>query len=210
MKARPDWSPIWIALSDLLMCFLVIAITLIATKKDADAQKPKAEFLITAEWDVGTDADVDLWLAPPEGKPVFYASREVGCATLDRDSRGFLDNVVTLSDGSKVKVSSDKETITLRCVNPGRYDIGVNLFQYRDGGNAVGDRTGLALKVHVEITRLNPSVHVEWAGDVTLDRVNQTINTVSFDLAPNGDLALTDPPLTPITNAAFKQAGYPP
>ena len=208
---RPAFVVVFIALFDLMGCLFGAEAVMVNPKKLEDtAQKPKAEFLITAEWSIDVDADVDLWTMMPEGKPVFYASREVGCGTLDRDSRGFLDNVVTLSDGSKVKVSSDKETITLRCTNPGRYDVAVNLFTYREGGNTVGTRAGLGLKVHVEVTRLNPELKVEWAGDVVLDRVNQTINTVSFNLALNGDLALTEPPLTPITNAAFKQPGYPP
>lgn len=208
---RPAFVVVFIALFDLMGCLFGAEAVMVNPKKLEDtAQKPKAEFLITTEWPIDVDADVDEWVMMPEGKPVFYASREVGCGTLDRDSRGFLDNVVTLSDGSKVKVSSDKETITLRCVNPGHYDVAVNEFAYREGGNTVGTRGGLGLKVHVEVTRLNPSVKVEWSGDVTLDRVSQTINTVSFDLAPNGELTLADPPLTPITNAAFKQPGYPP
>src|SRR5271165_1387817 len=76
----------------------------------------KALYLLTIEWDVGIDADADIHLMPPRGKPVFYASRQVGCATLDRDNRGFLDSIVELPDGSKTKVMTNKETIAIRCI----------------------------------------------------------------------------------------------
>ena len=47
------------------------------------------------------DDDVDLWVQNPSGKPVFYGSRDVGCAKLDTDNRGFMDGHVTLADGSR-------------------------------------------------------------------------------------------------------------
>jgi hypothetical protein len=31
-------------------------------------------------------SDVDLWVIDPVGRPVVYGSRQVGCASLDRDS----------------------------------------------------------------------------------------------------------------------------
>ena len=70
------------------------------TKAKVDGVKPKAEFLITADWKVELDSDVDLWLVGPEKKPVFYGSREAGCASLDRDSLGYSTAQITLADGS--------------------------------------------------------------------------------------------------------------
>jgi hypothetical protein len=137
-----------------------------------------------------------------------YGSRDVGCAKLDGDPRGFMDNVVTLADGSKVKVQTEKETVSLRCIEPGRYDIGVNLYAFRQNGMALhGALHGPGLKVHVEIVAINPNVHVVFAKDVTLDRVGQTINVESFDLSRQGEVALTEPPLELVTARAYKMAG---
>jgi hypothetical protein len=158
--------------------------------------KPKAEFLITADWPVALDSDVDLWLVGPEKKPVFYGSRETGCVSLDRDSLGFSTSQITLADGSTAQSESNKETATIRCIAPGHYDIGVNLYSDRElakGANAI--------PVRVEIIGLNPRVTTLFAGNVVLDQVGQTINVVSFDLTFDGQIKLTDPPLEPITNA---------
>ncbi len=206
-----DRSSIWIGLADLLLCVLSVVIVAVAPKEPAQSGVPeKAEYLMSAEWNVDLDADVDIWLIPPSKKPVFYGSREVGCARLDSDNRGFIDDLITLADGSTVKVDSDKETISLRCVEPGHYDLGVNLYAFRENGIAKsGALSGPGVKVHVEIVAVNPKVHVVYTKDVTLDRVGQTINIESFDLSRHGSIALTEPPLELVTARAYRTAGYP-
>jgi hypothetical protein len=207
-----DRSSIWIGLADLLLCVLSVVIVAVAPKEPAQNGVPeKAEYLMSAEWSVDLDADVDIWMAPPSKKPVFYGSRDVGCARLDSDNRGFMDEWIALADGSKVKVDSNKETISLRCIEPGHYDLGVNLYAFRqDGVTKVGARSEKDVKVHVEIVQVNPKIRVVFAKDVTLDRVGQTTNVESFDLSRQGEIALAEPPLELVTAKAYKSAGgYP-
>jgi hypothetical protein len=200
----PDRSPVWIGLADLLLCIVSVVIVAVApVKAKTDGIKPHAEYLLSIEWDVNIDADADIWLVGPSGRPVFYAARDIGCATLDKDNRGFLDSVVTLLDGSQVRVDSDKETISLNCIEPGHYDLGANLYAYNVNMKNQRERTDLTLRVHVEITGLNP-VRTLFSKDVTLDGVGQTINWASFDMARDGSIALVDPPLEPITTAYEK------
>jgi hypothetical protein len=203
-----DRSPIWIGIADLLLCVVSVVIVAVnPTKAKIDGVKPKAEFLITMESSVDIDADPDLWLLSPSGRPVFYASREVGCATLDSDNRGFIDSIITLADGSQAKVESDKETTALRCIEPGHYEVGVNLYAYRDKDhfNETG-RDGLGLKTHVEIVGLNPTVTLLFSKDVVLDRVGQTINVTAFDLDSEGKLTLAAPRLEPVTDGYLRLA----
>ena len=165
-----DRSPIWIGLADLLLCILSVVIVAVApTKAKVDGVKPKAEFLITADWKVELDSDVDLWVVGPEKKPVFYGSREVGCASLDRDSLGYSTSMITLADGSVVQAESNKETTTIRCIAPGHYDVGVNLYSDRELAKGLK-----SIPVRVEVTGLNPRVTVLSAKDVALDQVGQT------------------------------------
>ncbi|HKN27744.1 MAG TPA: hypothetical protein VJY34_07610 [Roseiarcus sp.] len=204
-----DRSSIWIGLADLLLCVLSVVIVAVAPKEPArSGVQEKAEYLITMESSPDIDADPDLWLITPSKKPLFYGSRDVGCAKLDGDPRGFMDNVATLADGSKVKVETEKETVSLRCIEPGRYDVGVNLYAFREkGATQLGALHGPGLKVHVEIVAVNPNVHVVFAKDVTLDRVGQTINVESFDLSRQGEIALTEPPRELVTANAYSRAG---
>ena len=197
-----DRAPIFIALCDLLLCVLAVVIcSVAASKAKTDGVKPKAEILISADWPLADDVDVDLWVVGPERKPVFYGSRQVGCADLDRDSLGFSTSKITMSDGTVGQQDSNKETISIRCLNPGRYDVAINYYaQHSFAGGSV--------PVHVDITSLNPTVKSVAVKDASLDHVGQTINMLSFDLDKDGNITLADPPLEPVTQT-FAQKSSP-
>jgi hypothetical protein len=206
-----DRSPVWIGLADLLLC--VVSVVIVAVNPPTPKAKgveTKAEYLITAESSPLIDADPDIHVMPPSKHPVFYGSRDIGCAKLDGDPRGFMDNRIRLADGSYAMVETEKETVSLRCIEPGHYDVAENLYDYREGGLSVGDkRRDLGLKVHLEIVALNPEVHVLFAKDVILDWIGQTINVVSFDMGRGGSITLVDPPLEPITKSYQKRLAEP-
>jgi hypothetical protein len=209
MSAR-DRSPVWIGLCD--MALSVLAVVIVAVNPPApkaSGVEMKAELLATVEWSVDIDADVDIHMMPPSHHPVFYGARDIGCATLDRDNRGFLDSIITLADGSQTRVDSDKETIAIRCIEPGHYDLAANLYAYRVGGAGQENRRDLGLKVHVEILALNPQVQVLFSKDITLDSVGQTVNWASFDMRRDGSITLVDPPLAPITHDYQKRISEP-
>lgn len=192
-----DRSPMWIGLADLLLCIISVVIMAVApSKAKVDGVKPKAEFLIQTDWDVARDVDLDQWVVGPSRKPVFYGSRQVGCADLDRDSLGFSTSLITLDDGSTVHMKSNIETTSLRCIEPGHYDVAVNLFSYH------GD-TGQPISATVTITGLNPNVRTVWTNKdpIVLTHLGQTINVVSFDLDKDGNVTLVSVPLEPVTSA---------
>jgi hypothetical protein len=191
-----DRSPIWIGLADLLLCIISVVIVAVApVKAKTDGLKPPAILLITADWPIADESDIDLWVVGPTRKPTFYGSRQVGCSDLDHDDVG-TSSRITLADGSTVTAVSHKEVTTLRCVEPGRWDVAVNNFTQRSDG---------PITVHVEIIGLNPNVTTLWAGNVTLSHVGQTVNTISFDLDRGGKLTLVDAPLESVLDAYEKQ-----
>lgn len=195
-----DRSAIFISLADLLLCVVSVVIVAVAPVKAKQDGIRNARQLISADWDVALDSDVDLWVIGPTHKPVFYGSRLVGCSSIDRDSLGHSTSLVTLADGSITRQDSNKETDSVRCIEPGHWDIGVNLYSDREL------RAGVkGIKTHVEITNLNPYVSTVWAGDVVLSRVGQTVNVVSFDMAPDGTITIVQPPLEPITDVFKKE-----
>jgi hypothetical protein len=96
-----------------------VIVAVAPTKAKVDGVKPKAEFLITADWPVALDSDVDLWLVGPEKKPVFYGSREAGCVSLDRDSLGFSTSQITLADVyGAVGIEQGKGDDPVHCPGP--------------------------------------------------------------------------------------------
>ena len=84
----------------------------------------------------------------------------------------------------------------MRCIAPGHYDVGVNLYSDRELAKGA-----TSIPVRVEVTGLNPRVTVLFAKDVALDQVGQTINVASFDMGFDGKIKLVEPPLEPITDA---------
>jgi hypothetical protein len=195
-----DRSPIWIGIADLLLCVVSVVIVAVAPVKAKTDGVKNARQLITADWPVALDSDVDLWVVGPSHKPTFYGSRANGCAALDRDTLGYSTSLITLQDGSVVQQESNKETTSLRCIEPGRWDVGVNLYSDREL-----DKGAKSIKVHVEVNDLNPIVHTLFSGNVELKKVGQTINVVSFEMAQDGSIKLVDPPLAPVTDQ-FRKA----
>ena len=108
-----DNSPIWIGLADLLLCIRSVIIVAVApTKAKVDGVKPKAEFLITADWKVELDSDVDLWLVGPDKKPVFYRSREAGCESPRTRQPRLFDGADHARRRLLAQSESNKETAT--------------------------------------------------------------------------------------------------
>ena len=85
----------------------------------------------------------------------------------------------------------------------------MNGLRRKNGATLRGALHGPGVKVHVEIVAVNPTVHLVYSKDVTLDRVGQTINVESFDLSREGKIALAEPPLELVTAKAYRTAGYP-
>lgn len=192
-------SASWVAFVDVLLCFLVVIMVLVSSHKSDDAQiNVKVEYMITATWNIEkNDADVDLWVVPPPGdKPVFYGNKEVGLVNLDLDCLGWTNTYVMLADGTKVTQKECSETITVRGLQPGHYDIGVHLF--RLGGKG-------PINVHVQAQKINPRVHVVWQGDVVLQGAKQSINVFSMDVDRQGEPTLVKVPDEPITNKYYEQ-----
>lgn len=190
-----DRAPIFVAFTDLLICLLCyVLIAVSPTKAKTDGVKPPAQFLITADWPISDISDIDLWVVGPSRKPVFYGSRQVGCADLDHDDVGSSSRI-TLADDSVVTAVAHKEVATLRCIEPGHFDVAVNEFT---------DNTRGLIPVHVEIVGLNPNVRTLFSGDVMLGHTGQTANIVSFDLDREGKLTLAQPPLESVLDAYEK------
>lgn len=183
------------ALIDLLGTSLGVALMAVnPTHAKVEGVKPKAEFMITSEWPLQDDSDVDLWVVGPSHKPTFYGSRQVGCTALDRDSLGNSTSLITLADGTVVQEATNKETTTIRCNDAGEWDVAVMLYSDR----MIRKGAAQFIPVHVEMIGLNPTVRTLAVADVKLDRVGQSINAFSFTLDKDGNAKLIPVPLEPV------------
>jgi hypothetical protein len=80
------WVDFWMALAVAFMCIAALALVVVMQK--AEANPPPGQLIVTLEWDTHIDADVDLWVAGPDGKAVGYLHRTSSVFDLLHDHRG--------------------------------------------------------------------------------------------------------------------------
>lgn len=154
----------------------VIAFLLINPVAKTGAVDNKAEFLITLTWPDGRREDVDLYVADPEGRLVWFRSREAGLMHLDRDDLGLGNDVIEVA-GKKVVNPVNQEIVSIRGIASGEYIV--NLHLYRD------DRSK-PVPVKVKVEKLNPRVELVFYGDVTLKRRGEEQTAVRFSVSADG------------------------
>jgi hypothetical protein len=194
-----------LAYVDMLLVIVAILIVSVAPKKVADGVQVKAEYLVTIEWSAQLDDDIDLWaVGPPDPKnPVFYQNLEGGALSLDRDSRGYLDDRLIVDN--HLVYLPHKETMSLRGIVPGHYVYGVHAYKTRPADDhRVRDPHALGIVVHVEVVKINPKVVMIHRADVILEFEGDSVNIWSMDVMPDGGFVEAELPVEPIT-ARFYQ-----
>ena len=188
-------SDFLLALNNVIFLLFVFAIMAISAKSPpAAGVELKAEYIITADWDLARDCDVDLWVRDPLGNVVYWGRKEAGAMHLDHDSRGSLSDVVKLADGTVTKPKLYTEMVTLRGIVPGEYTVNLHLYGAMiDGVEVKAPRTAYSVPVHVRITRLNPSAVAEYDQEAKLESVWQEITVTRFTLGSDGSWRGTDP-----------------
>jgi hypothetical protein len=178
------------SLNNVIFLLFVFALLSMAAKLPPNAGvELKADYLITAEWDLAHDCDVDLWVRDPLGRIVFFATREAGSMHLDHDSMGHVSDEERLSDGQVVRPHNYTEVVTLRGIVPGEYAVNLHLYGAFIGGSQIMEHrpgTPFSVPVHVRITRINPRVETTFDETPTLERVWQELTVTRFTLAADG------------------------
>ena len=154
----------------------VLAFLLINPIAETGAVDNKAEFLITLTWPDGRKEDVDLYVADPEGRLVWFRAREAGLMHLDRDDLGLGNDVIRVG-GKRVVNPVNQEIVSIRGIASGAYVV--NLHLYRD------DR-GRKVPVKVKVEKLNPKVELVFYGDVDLTRRGEERTAVRFSVSADG------------------------
>lgn len=156
----------------------VIAFLLINPVAETGAVDNKAEFLITLIWPDGRREDVDLYVADPDGRQVWFRSREAGLMHLDRDDLGLGNDVLEVA-GKKIVNPVNQEIVSIRGIAPGEYVVNLHLYR--------GDR-GKPVPTRVKVEKLNPKVQLVFYGDVTLAERGEEQTAVRFSVTAAGEV----------------------
>ena len=162
-----------------VIMFVLFAISSVQDPKKANdpAVVPKAEFLIVMSWDDGSQDDLDLYVRTPDGKVVFFANRQEPGAFLDQDNLG-RNNTLVMPDGTAKEVPARNETVTIRAIMPGTYQVNAHLYSKRSA-------PGYVNHVTVKATKLNPFSDVTQA-QAEFDTQGQERTLFNFTVAADG------------------------
>ncbi len=173
----------------LIIMFFISFMMISANKGKTDGIRPKADYIITVEWDAEIDADVDLWVQDPTGVYVNFQRREAGLMFLDRDSLGSINNTVRLPSGSIVELPN-REVVTLRGTLPGEYVVNIHLYNVRDkkSGQHFYIAQGVPkFPVRVRIEKINPQVTTVYMNELFFEKVWQEKTVTRFELNAKGE-----------------------
>jgi len=201
MRRRHHQHPVFQPYSDVLLnilgTFIVIIAVLVLTmsvksKHNLDAH-PKAEYLITLTWDDKRNVDLDLWVEDPFHHIVYYNNREASGVSLDRDSRGFDTDTITLPNG-KIVTSSHREVVTIRSVIPGDWVVAVGYYvgqDEKDGHTYAYQPTGkpdpeAGIDFNIQVEKVNPTLTPVFGGKFHFDRMKQSMDVAHLHINDDG------------------------
>ena len=172
----------------ILLMLAIFLVNPVAKNKDIEL---KAEFMVTMEWPDGSKDDMDLVVISPIGGVVFYGKPNTQGLSLDRDDRGAINDVITLSDGTKLVVEENWEHITIRKNIPGEFIVNIRMFRKSDPK---------PIPVTVKVTRLNP-YKVVFVDTIKMSRQMQEETAIRFTIDASGKILETS--TVPVSTNTF-------
>lgn len=140
---------------------------------------PKAEYIISINWEDNNPNDIDIWVEDPKGNLVWFRDREAGLVHLDRDDRGTANDTIIV-DGIEIQNPLNQEVVTIRGVVSGEYVV--NLHYY-----ATVNRQ--PVNVNVKVMKVNPALEIVYYGEIKLDERGSEKTAVRFSINKAGDIA---------------------
>ncbi len=178
------WLDLFMNIAGTMCALFVISVIFMAennTKKTDEGIMPKADFLITLDWNPKSKNDIDLWVRDPEGAIVGYRSPSKPGMFLDRDDTGRTHDMIVNRDGTVTTIEINQEVVTIRGYRPGRYTI--NAHFYSGGGSEA---------LTISILKLQPFGYVFQKKDIILDREGQEKTLVTIELDKDGRVVSVD------------------
>lgn len=179
---------------NLVLAFVTLVILLLLIIK-AESAKPtpenKNEFIITVQWDDGTNDDVDTWVRDPNGEIISFQRREVPGMHLQRDDVGRANKKVTTPDGLIVEDPRNIEIVNINKWIAGTYTV--NLHLYRPHGMTIAElhanKPSNPGEIHVDVKLIKINPYGEAAkAKLVLDRaiIGQEKTAFNFTVDAEG------------------------
>lgn len=177
-KSDPFTDLLFNALLGFTFLFLV-AIMFMNPEAKSGIIDPKAEYIITINWEDNNPDDIDIWIEDPEGRLIWFRNTEAGLIHLDRDDRGKLNDTITIN-GEEVENPLNQEVVTIRGIVKGEYIV--NLHYY-------ASETGKPVDVNVLLVKVNPALEVVYYGTVKMGKAGEEKTAFRFNIGRDGKIS---------------------
>lgn len=169
-------------LTGTVVLFVLTTLLIAPITKNSEGIKKNADYVITLEWPLDIDCDVDLWVRDPQNNIVSYKFTEAGLMYFERDDMGKRRSVYEL-DGKEIIIDPDnKEFVTLRGVFPGEYVVNVHSYSCLGTNQKNALEPGMIREIPlvIEIIKINPTFVVIKHVEMELDSVWQEKTVIRF------------------------------
>lgn len=178
---------LWILLAGFGAMFIIAFLLIQPPAKEADIIK-KAEFIIVLSWDSNVGDDIDLWVRDPKGVTVSFKNKSAGFMNLEKDDLGRSNDTMTDEYGNVTVMKINRETITLRGIVAGEYEVMIHVYnrEFKGSGSGLGNEreTGL-VPYTVEVIKINP-YRIVYAKEGFYEFDKQEISIVRFKVDKRG------------------------
>jgi len=158
--------------------FIISFIKMNPAKKDRKVDV-KAEYIITVQWPLDFDDDVDVYVEDPQGHLVYFNRREDGLMHLDRDDYGMRNDRIMTPFGTIIEYPENREIVTLRGTAAGEYVINVHMYRRTDTEKP-------PCPVTVSVEKMNPYVSLVHVRVVILEHNGDEKTICRFILDKDG------------------------
>jgi len=175
-----------------VVLFMLTTLLIAPITKNNEGIKKNADYIITIEWPVEIDCDLDLWVKDPQNNVVSFKLPDAGLMYLERDDMGKRRSVFEL-EGEDIIIDPDnKEYLTLRGTFPGEYIVNVHSYSClgSDGKTSMAPNMLKDIPLTVEVIKINPTFYVVKRIEMKLDRVWQERTAVRFVMDDKKNIVL--------------------
>ena len=167
-----------------VVIFMLTTLLIAPITQQNDGIKKNADYVITMEWPVDVDCDIDLWVRDPQNNIVSYRFMEAGLMYFERDDMGKRRSVYLLDNKEIVIDPDNKEYVTLRGTFPGEYIVNVHVYSCIEsegtGSKGMGQGFAIDVPIKIEVVRINPTFIVVKSIEMKMDSVWQERTATRF------------------------------
>lgn len=167
-----------------VVIFMLTTLLIAPIVQQNEGIRKNADYVITMEWPVGVDCDLDLWVRDPQNNVVSYRFMEAGLMYFERDDMGKRRSVYQLDNKEIVIDPDNKEYVTFRGTFSGEYIVNVHVYSCIEtegtGSKSMGQGSMIDVPVTIEVVRINPKYMVVKTIEMKMDSVWQEKTATRF------------------------------